>query len=108
MSLHQTDSLGEYCRRPLGNAAVPHAADRRDAAEDVVALRALQEEPDPVRHLQIGESAVLLARVVVDRVVERDREDPRAAADTRIAAGPFCAPGGVVPIRGRILGDETL
>src|SRR6476660_1426950 len=95
--LNETDDSWERRRRrTLGaGAALAQPADRRDAADDLVALHLFDEEPEVVDEFQRGVAAVLFAVRVIDGVEQRNRADARAR---RVLADHLVRRG--VPIRG--------
>src|SRR4029079_4815941 len=94
--LDETDDSRERRRRRTlgGGAALAQPADRRDAADDLVALHLFDEEPEVVDELQRGVAAVHLAVEVVIGVEQRNRAHARAR---RVLADDLVGRG--VPVR---------
>src|SRR6185503_3989219 len=102
--LDQTNDDGKRAVRRGTGAALEDAANRRDPAGDLVAVNFLDEEADEVGDLQRGVAAVLLARLVVDRVVDRDDDDARAGAE----GAALDALAALIPVRVGILVDQPV
>src|SRR5205823_2567581 len=94
-------------RRTARRSLVANAADRNDPSVNLTAVSdVLGEEADPVGHFQTGHAACLLAVVVIVRIEQRDREDPRTLPFAIGAIDDLV--GAVVPARAGIFGDQRL
>src|SRR5713101_2535255 len=101
--LNQPDVFGKYASRHGPTAAREETGNRRDPTHDVVALHALNEEPEIVHHLELRVLTALLALRIDDRVVQRHNRDARADAGY---SAPDHTVAGRIPGRVRILRDQ--
>src|SRR5258708_40158004 len=103
-SLHEPDHTRERPDRRRTEIVDSKSARLRDTPGDVARLDRLDEDTDPVRDLEACRAAVLLSRLVIVRVVDRDECDAR----TRAERAALDATAIRIPVGARIPIDQRL